>query len=76
MSLGKVKEDHDKKGDICKVVDAVLNPKVIEAVLKDVWMLQLMEQLLLHYINEKYKIELAENFIRPKLNYKGKSIEF
>lgn len=32
MSVGRLKEDHDKKGDICKVVDAVINPITCDSV--------------------------------------------
>lgn len=29
MSVGGLKEDFDKKNKICKVVDVVLNPKIV-----------------------------------------------
>jgi len=35
MSVGKIREDHDKLGDICKVVDAIMNPKVVELAKKE-----------------------------------------
>jgi hypothetical protein len=76
MSLGKVKEDNDKKGQICKVVDAVMNPNTIDAVHKDPGLKSFMMEILATYIAEKYKIKLKPNFTVPKLKYKGKSIEF
>jgi hypothetical protein len=35
MSVGMIKEDSDIKGDPCKVVDVVMNPSVVENIVKD-----------------------------------------
>lgn len=84
MSLGRVKEDHDKKGNICKVVDAAMNPQVIEAVRKDNGLLQLLAEILMNYVFEKHKIKLTESKgyliaefnVMKEMNYKGTSVEF
>lgn len=36
MSVGSIKEDSDVKGDPCKVVDVVMNPAVVDNIVKDV----------------------------------------
>lgn len=35
MSVGSLKEDFDKNNQICKVIDVVLNPKIVEEMEKD-----------------------------------------
>ena len=30
MSVGTIKEGNDVKGDVCKIVDVILNPNVVE----------------------------------------------
>ena len=32
MSVGNVKEDNDKKGEICKVVDIIINPNIEKSI--------------------------------------------
>lgn len=36
MSVGSIKEDSDIKGDPCKVVDVVMNPTVVDNIVKDI----------------------------------------
>ncbi|EAR96395.1 pre-RNA processing PIH1/Nop17 protein (macronuclear) [Tetrahymena thermophila SB210] len=76
MSLGRLKEDNDKKGDLCKVVDAIVNPKVADNLQKDPGLSQFFIQLLQGYCETKYKVTLDDKFSIPKLKYKGKSIEY
>lgn len=66
MSLGKAKEDHDKsnettdvEGGICKVIDAVMNPQVIQAVKTDPGLLEFLVQILINYVFEKHKLRLS-----------------
>lgn len=59
MSVGRVKEDADKKGEICKVIDLVLNPNVTAELLKDASMQTFFIELIKSYILEKHKIELV-----------------
>lgn len=35
MSVGSIKEDHDVKGDTCKVIDLVINPTVATNLTQD-----------------------------------------
>ena len=62
MSVGKVKEDNDKKGEICKVIDVIMNPNVVDNVLKDANLQQFLIELLKSYIHEKHKMELIGSF--------------
>jgi len=56
MSVGKIKEDHDANGGACKVVDVVINPNIAKAMETDVGLKDFFQNLLLTYMNEKYKI--------------------
>jgi len=76
MSLGMLKEDFDKKEHICKVIDVILNPTVIQMSKKNKESVNFLYQLIGTYINQKHKIELSEDFKMPKISYKGKSVEF
>ncbi|KRW98808.1 hypothetical protein PPERSA_10579 [Pseudocohnilembus persalinus] len=76
MSFGTVREDHDNKGDICKVVDVIVNPNVIDAVKKDIQMNEFLKQMLANFVEQKYKIKISERMSQPNLKYKGKSVEF
>jgi len=58
MSVGRVKEDSDKKGEICKVIDVVMNPNVVDNLITDNNMQLFLIELLKSYILEKHKIEL------------------
>lgn len=51
------------EGNICKVVDAVMNPQVIEAVKKDSGLLTFLAEILINYIYEKHKIKLTSSTI-------------
>ena len=69
MSVGKVKEDNDKKGEICKVIDVIMNPNVVDNVLKDANLQQFLIELLKSYIHEKHKMELIgsiQNILKKK----------
>lgn len=59
MSVGRVKEDNDKKGEICKVIDVILNPNVVDNLMKDNNMQMFLIELLKSYILEKHKLELS-----------------
>ena len=63
MSVGRVKEESDKKGEICKVIDVILNPKVVETLLIDINLQLFFIELLKSYIMEKHKIELLGSLI-------------
>jgi len=76
MSVGRIKEDFDKNKNPSKVVDVILNPKVVATIKKDNNALLFFYQLVNNYLQQKYKIELEETFNLPKLPYKGSSVEF
>jgi hypothetical protein len=72
------------EGEMCKVVDVVVNPKVAETLLQDINTKQFFVTLIQNYFFEKFKLKLKEGtkfqtnleFTFPKLKYKGKSIQF
>ena len=51
MSVGTVKEDNDKKGDVCKVVDIIINPNIQEKIFKDINLKNFFIELVTTYIN-------------------------
>ncbi len=70
------REDFDKKGEPCQVVDVIWNPDSIRDAKKDVLMRQGMIELAFGYIAEKYKMILDMKFSLPKMKYKGKTIQY
>ena len=62
MSVGRVKEDNDKKGEICKVIDVILNPTIVQNIEKDANLQLFFIELLKSYIMEKHKIDLSSYF--------------
>ena len=56
MSVGPLKEDHDKQNNMCRVVDVVLHPNVVNNVKTDQALCQFLKELLLSYLKEKHKI--------------------
>ncbi|CAD8201092.1 unnamed protein product [Paramecium octaurelia] len=76
MSVGSIKEDHDVKGDTCKVIDLVINPTVATNLISDDNLKTFFCQLVQTYVDQKYKLKLQDKFISLKMKYKGKSIQF
>lgn len=50
MSFGAIREDSDKKGDICSVLDVIINPNVLETVKKDEALNDFLQQMLANYV--------------------------
>jgi len=68
MSMGRVKEDSDKstyffmiEGTPCKVVDVVMNDKIVETAEKSSDIFYFMAQIISNYLLEKYKIAVVED---------------
>ncbi|CAD8191087.1 unnamed protein product [Paramecium pentaurelia] len=76
MSVGNIKEDHDVKGDTCKVIDLIINPTVATNLTQDDNLKTFFCQLVQTYVDQKYKLKLQDKFISLKMKYKGKSIQF
>ena len=51
------------EGNTCKVIDIILNPKVITMAQKNKDSLNFLFQLISAYVNQKYKLELNEGNI-------------
>lgn len=68
MSMGRVKEDTDKSnhldnnsdGNVCKVVDVVLNPKIVSTAETTPEILVFTGQIIGNYLLEKYKIAIND----------------
>ena len=73
LSLGPPREDLDREGNVCGVYDVVFHPKTVASALDDPDFRQLMLQLTLHQIKQKYDDELSHELTFPKVkgNYKG-----
>lgn len=64
MSVGSIKEDHDvsmfiylfQEGEICKVVDVIVNPNVAESMNKDTMVKEFFCGLVQNYFLEKFKL--------------------
>ena len=69
MSVGRIKEDHDKKKHICKVIDIIINTRVADDLKKDAGLKDFFNELLKNYIFEKYKLELTGCKFYDNCNY-------
>lgn len=76
LSLGTIREDFDKKGDPCQVVDVIWNPEAVKNAQKEPGYLHGLAELAFEYIKQKYNYTLSIKYTRPKLKYKGKTIQF
>jgi hypothetical protein len=66
MSMGIIREDRDNSnvffnldGNACKVVDVVMNPKIIATAETNADIFQFMAQIISNYLLEKYKIAVS-----------------
>lgn len=81
--MGRLKEDFDKSKKKlviqkvftsiidktpCKVVDVILNPKVVTTIKKDNNALLFFYQLVNNYLQQKYQIELEESRKHSQIN--------
>lgn len=76
LSMGEKREEHDKKGEPCMVIDVIWSPKTIEKCLQDAAFRQSVIDLAFNYVNQKYGIELDLRFTIPKLKYKGATVQY
>lgn len=67
MSMGVMKEDRDKSsflfiwdGNVCKVVDVVMNPRIIATAETNPDIFQFMAQIIANYLLEKHKIAVSD----------------
>mmetsp|Transcript_18266 Transcript_18266/g.31248 ORF Transcript_18266/g.31248 Transcript_18266/m.31248 type:complete len:464 (-) Transcript_18266:43-1434(-) len=76
LSLGDVREDSDKKGDPVQVYDFIWNPDTVKNAQKDPAFRQIMVELALNYIKQKFDRDLDIKFTVPKMKYKGATVQF
>lgn len=70
MSMGRVREDNDKsitfgylEGTPCKVIDVVMNDRIVETAEKNQDIFFFMAQIISNYLLEKHKIAVSEESI-------------
>lgn len=76
LSLGNIHEDFDKKGDPCQVVDVIWNPEAVKSAEKDHNYLHGLVELSFEYIKQKHDLTLSLKYTKPKIKYKGKTVQF
>lgn len=76
LSLGSMREDFDKKGEPCRVVDIIWNPDSVKKCHKDMLFRQAMVELAFGYMREKFQMVLSMRYTVPKMKYKGETIQF
>lgn len=74
LSMGERREEHDKKGEACMVIDVIWSPQTIAECLKSAQFRQCVIELAFDYVNQKYGIQLDIRFTIPKLKYKGATV--
>jgi hypothetical protein len=74
--MGERREEHDKKGEPCMVIDCIWAPVTVTKALSDAMFRQAVIELALNYVNQKYGIELDTRFTIPKLKYKGTTVQY
>lgn len=75
LSVGTPVEDFDKKKEPCVTYDLVANPEVVKECLSTPAFMDTVVQLCLAAVAQKYKIELDARYKRPKITYKGASVQ-
>lgn len=76
LSMGERREEHDKKGEACMVIDVIWAPATIAECLKSAQFRQVVVELAFNYVQQKYGIELDLRFTIPKLKYKGATVQY
>lgn len=76
MSVGTAVEDFDKKGEPCIAYDLIINPDVVSECAKVPQYRDMVCQLGMSAISQKYKVELDPKFKLPKLKYKGSQVQY
>ncbi len=76
LSLGSVREDYDKKGEVAQVYDVIWNPLTIDRCKTDAAFRQVVVELAFNHILQKYNHSLDLRFTIPKMKYKGTTVQF
>ena len=76
LSLSEPFEDHDIKGNVCTVFDAIFNPGTLKKTESEPMVLNFIMQVIAGRIKERFKKNInVEKFVRMKnLIYKGNSV--
>lgn len=76
LSLGEIREDFDKKGDPCQVIDCIWNPETLKRAKKEMLYKQGLVELSFEYVKQKYNLILDLKYSVPKLKYKGNTVQY
>lgn len=71
-----MREETDKKGDPAQVYDIIWNTDTVKHAQKDAGFRQIMVELAVNYIKQKFDRDLDLKFSIPKMKYKGATIQF
>ena len=74
ISVGERCEETDKSGDPCDCYDLVISTKSVAEADADIEFKQMVCQIALSALAQKYKMDLDDKFTLPKLKYKGKAV--
>ena len=74
ISVGERVEERDKSGEPCECVDLVISSKSISEAEADVEFKQMVCQIAIQAVSQKYKLELEPRFTLPRLKYKGATV--
>ena len=74
--MGEKREENDKKGEDCMVIDCIFAPATVERALQNAEFRQNLVELCFGYVNQKYSIECDPRFTIPKLKYKGSTVQY
>ncbi|EFJ34200.1 hypothetical protein SELMODRAFT_406682 [Selaginella moellendorffii] len=72
-SLGPARNDVDKAGGECEVYDFVVNEEAHERAMKNNRFKRFLSETAIENVQKQRGVELSEEFILPKLKYKGQS---
>jgi hypothetical protein len=76
LSLGEIREDFDKKGEPCQVIDCIWNTDTLKRAKKEPLYKQGLVELSFEYIRQKYSLTLSMKYSVPKLKYKGNTVQY
>jgi PIH1 N-terminal domain len=74
LSLGELHEEKDNQGELCECYDLIVNDQILKDSNKDPELKQMICELAIQAVNQKYKLNLTE-FSLPKMTYKGSAVK-
>ena len=75
VSVGERTEESDKSGEPCEAYDVIVADSVLKQTESDVEYKQLVCQLAIAAVGQKYKLDLDDRFTLPRIKYKGSTVK-